>query len=120
MPQRLIYQGDIYWARVVKAGETEALVHPHVVLQNDLFNQSRIETVVVCALTSNPRRINEPGNILLNPGEANLPKASIVVVSQLASIKKCSLGEYIGTLSPERVEQILAGLRFQQRACFER
>ena len=91
-----------------------------MVVQDDVFNRSRIATVVVCALTSNLHRASEPGNVLLEPGEGGLPEQSVVVVSQVSSVEKARLGERIGTLSAARVEQILAGLRFQQRAFFER
>ena len=40
--------------------------HPHVVVQDDVFNRSRITTVVVCALTTNLQGANEPGNVLLD------------------------------------------------------
>jgi mRNA interferase MazF len=89
-----------------------------VVVQDDVFNHSRITTVVVCALTSNLQRANEPGNVLLDVGEGNLPEQSVVVVSQVSSIDKTRLGARIGSLSDARVEQILAGLRFQQVSFF--
>ncbi len=85
-----------------------------MVLQDDALNRSRLETVVVCALTSNLKRMNEPGNVRLAAGEANLSRASVVVVSQVSSIAKAELGEYIGTLSAARVEQIFDGMRLQQ------
>jgi mRNA interferase MazF len=91
-----------------------------VVVQDDVFNHSRITTVVVCALTSNLHRANEPGNVLLEVGEGNLPKQSVVVVSQVSSVAKARLGERIGSLSDVRVDQILAGLRFQQVSFFGR
>jgi mRNA interferase MazF len=91
-----------------------------VVVQEDVFNHSRISTVVVCALTSNLHRANEPGNVLLEAGEANLPRQSVVVVSQISSVDKARLGERLGTLSAARVDQILAGLRFQQASFFGR
>lgn len=91
-----------------------------MVVQDDLFNHSRIETVIVCALTTNLHRADEPGNLLLEEGEADLPKRSVVVVSQIDSIPKSRLGARIGALSAARVEEILAGLRFQQRSFFQR
>jgi mRNA interferase MazF len=94
--------------------------HPHVVVQEDVFNHSRIATVVVCALTSNLHRASEPGNVLLDVGEGALPKQSVVIVSQISSIEKERLGSRIGSLSEARVEQILAGLRFQQASFFRR
>ena len=50
-------------------------------------------------------------NVLLEPGEANLSKPSVVVVSQVFTVDKTQLREYIGPLSKKRVRQILDGLR---------
>ncbi len=117
---RQIRRGDIYWAKPDEERSAVAdLAHPHVVVQDDVFNQSRITTTVVCALTSNLKRVTEPGNVMLDLGEAGLDKQSVVVVSQISSIDKNQLGEFIGRLSDERVMQILAGIRFQQKAFFE-
>lgn len=112
-----IHRGDVFWiAPVGEAAPTYS--HPHVVVQDDVFNHSRIDTVVVCALTSNLHKATEPGNVLLEEGEGNLPKRSVVVVSQIASVEKDRLGTWVGRLSEDRVEEILAGLRFQQRSFF--
>lgn len=122
-----IHRGDLYWARVARpdlepgeeASAAAVIAHPHVVIQEDALNGSRLSTVVVCALTSNLHRMTEPGNVLLQPGEGNLAKQSVVVVSQVSSIEKSALGEYIGSLSAERTQQILEGMLFQQ-ASFRR
>ncbi len=114
-------RGDLFWiAPHDSHGESPAYAHPHVVVQEDVFNHSRITTVIVCALTTNLRKANEPGNVLLDVGEGDLPKQSVVVVSQISSIERARLGERIGSLSHPRVEQILAGLRFQQASFFGR
>jgi mRNA interferase MazF len=111
-----VNQGDIYWVPLAEPNESESgYIHPHVIIQDDVINHSRIHTVVVCSLTTNIKRANMPGNVLLEAGEANLLKQSIVVVSQVSTIKKSQLGEYIGSLTKERVDQILAGMRFVQR-----
>lgn len=116
-----IDRGDIYWIGPEASLELAPRhPHPHVVVQDDVFNHSRISTVVVCALTTNLSRASEPGNVLLSPGEGGLPQQSVVVVSQIGSIEKTRLGDRIGTLSPERVDAIVAGLRFQQRAFLPR
>lgn len=113
-----VHRGDLYWIAPDDAQGSYA--HPHVVVQEDLFNQSRIETVIVCALTTHLGKAHEPGNVLLEPGEGDLPKQSVVVVSQILSLDKARLGERIGRLSAARVEQILDGLRFLQRSFFDR
>jgi mRNA interferase MazF len=116
-----IDRGDVYWVEPDDPqGPLSGHAHPHVVVQDDVFNHSRISTVVVCALTSNLHRAKEPGNVLLEVGEGNLPKQSVVVVSQVSSVDKARLGERIGSLSHTRVDQILAGLRFQQVSYFGR
>ena len=117
----MIHRGDVFWvASDDVSGSASGIQHPHVVLQDDVFNRSRIPTIIMCALTSNPKRANEPGNVQLEPGEANLARPSVVVVSQVSVVARAQLGEYIGSLSQERVEQILDGMRFQQKSFFGR
>jgi mRNA interferase MazF len=107
----VIRQGDIYWIDLDEpTGSEPGYRHPHVVVQNDVFNASRINTVVVCALSSNLKRANAPGNVALNSGEGGLPKASVVIVTQLFTVDKDQLEEQIGTLSAKRVRQILKGI----------
>ncbi|MBK8783359.1 MAG: type II toxin-antitoxin system PemK/MazF family toxin [Anaerolineales bacterium] len=111
-----VNQGDIYWVPLQESSDLDAgYTHPQVVIQDDAINHSRVNTVVVCALTTNIKRANLPGNVLLEAGEANLAKQSIVVVSQVSTVRKAQLGEYIGSLSKQRVDQILSGMRFVQR-----
>ncbi len=108
----VIKQGDIYWVELEEpVGSEPGYRHPHVVIQNNLFNGSRINTVVVCALTSKLKRAQAPGNVLLDKDEANLPKQSVVNITQIFTVDKTQLNEYIGTVTRKRVRQILAGVR---------
>ena len=108
----VINQGDIFWIELDDPSDSEPVYrHPHVVVQNNVFNRSRINTVVVCALTSNLGRATAPGNVLLEPGEANLPKQSVINISQIFTVDKSQLDEKIGTLSARRVRDILNGIR---------
>lgn len=106
-----IRQGEIFWAGVVEqSGSAPGYDRPYLIVQNDTFNMSRINTVVVCLLTSNLRRAEDPGNVLLFPGEADLPEQSIVNVSQIITIDKEQLRERVGALSPERIREVLEGI----------
>ena len=117
----LVNQGDIYWVLSEAVnGEESGIRHPHVVIQDNVFNHSRIKTVVACALTSNIKRASLPGNVLLDVGEANLIRQSVVEVSKVSTIDKMYLGDYIGALSVQRINQILAGMRFLQLSFFAR
>ena len=108
----VIHQGDIFWVELGEpVGSGPGYIHPYVVIQNDVFNASRINTTILCALTSNLRRAQSPGNVLLAAGEGNLPKQSVVVVSQLLTVDRVQLRQYIGSLSSRRIVEIFAGVR---------
>lgn len=116
-----IARGDLFWVQADAEQRADAdYAHPHLVVQDDVFNRSRITTVIVCALTSNLHRAHEPGNVRLDEGEGNLPKQSVVVVSQIDAVPKSALGLRIGKLTQSRVDQVLAGLQFQQTTYFAR
>jgi mRNA interferase MazF len=108
----VINQGDVYWVSLKEpSGSEPGYRHPHVVIQNNLFNRSRINTVVVVSLTSNLKRAKAPGNVILDKGEANLPKRSVVNISQIFTVNKSDLREKIGSLTRERMDEILMGIR---------
>jgi mRNA interferase MazF len=115
-------QGDIYWVRFGASGNSgPSGKRPAVIIQNDLFNISNIRTTVVVLLTSNLKLANVPGNVRLKKGMANLPKASVVVVSQIATVDKNRLLEKIGTLNSKKVEDVITGCQkvIRLRASFK-
>lgn len=81
-------------------------------VQKDVINRSPIQTVAVCALTTNRKRASLPGNVLLERGEANLPRQSVAEVSKRFIVDRTQLGEFIGSLPKPRIEQILAVIKF--------
>lgn len=108
----MIRQGDLYWVDLGEpSGSAPGYRHPHVVIQNDLFNTSRISTIVVCALTSNLTWADAPGNVRLRKGEGGLPKESVVNVSQVFTIDKVDCVEKIGALAGRRVREIIDGVK---------
>ena len=112
-----VNRGDIFWlAPDDTRGSIPGVPHPHLVVQDDVFNHSRIGTVVVCALSSNLHKATEPGNVLLAPVEGGLARQSVVVATQVSCVYKWRLGERIGALEPSRVDEVIAGLRFVQAA----
>ena len=113
--QKAIQQGEIYWVAIAAPdGENPGISHPQLVIQENVINRSRVQTVVACAITSNRSRVSIPGNVLLEAGEANLPRQSVVEVSKVSTVSKTQLREYIGTVSAQRVQQVLAGMEFLQ------
>ncbi len=105
-------QGDICWVRFGPSVDSgPAGKRPAVVIQNDLLNGSTIQTTVVALITSNKKLEEVPWNVRLKKGEAHIPKAGVVVVSQMATVDKARLVEKIGTLSKEKTKEILKSCR---------
>ncbi len=110
-----IQPGYVYWLQLDSAdGEDARIPHPHVIVEVNA------DTLTVCAVTSNLKRVSLPGNVLLEAGEANLPKQSVIEVSKAFTVDQMQLSEYIGTLTDQRVAQILAGIRFVERTYLRR
>ena len=75
----VIQQGDVVWVRFPPPrGSAPAGRRPAIVLQHDRFNRTRLNTVIVAAITSNLRYGGLPGNIRLPKGEGGLPRPSVV------------------------------------------
>jgi mRNA interferase MazF len=107
----IIRQGDIFWVDLgTPRGSEPGYRHPHVVIQNNIFNQSKINTVVVCALTSNLKRAGAPGNVFLRKGEGNIKKDSVANITQIITVNKSDLVEKIGSLSQPRITEIIEGI----------
>jgi mRNA interferase MazF len=107
-----ISQGEVYWIDLDEPqGSEPGYRRPVVVVQSNLFNRSRIRTVVVCGLTTNLSRAQAPGNVSLEAGEVSLPEPSVVNISQIFTVDKAMLGERIGALSRGRVRQIVEGIQ---------
>lgn len=107
----VINQGDVFWLDLGKPfGSEPGYRRPHVVIQNDSYNHSLINTVVVCALTTNLALAHAPGNVPLRKGEANLPKACVVNITQVLTVDKRRFKEKIGSLTANRLQQVLQGV----------
>ena len=108
----VIRQGDVAWVSLPAArGSAPAGRRPVVVLQHDRFNRTTIATAVVVAITSKLKYGELPGNVRLRKGEAGLPRASVVNVTQVATVDREHVGPRLGTLTDVRLAQVWAGVR---------
>ena len=115
----VMHQGDLYWIDLdASEGSGPGYRRPCVIIQNDVFNASRLQTVIVCMLTSNVRRSSDVANVTLESGEAGMSKQSVVNVSQVMTVDKSELTNYIGRLSATRVRQVLDGLHLMTEPRF--
>jgi mRNA interferase MazF len=82
-----------------------------LIVQDDAFNRSRIDTTIAVVLTSNLRLLDAPGNVLVAKRVSGLPKDSVANVSQLVTLDRTDLKERAGTVSAEILTAVSAGLR---------
>ncbi len=108
----VIRKGSIYWVNFSPGKGSEPLgKRPGLVIQNDILNDSKLNTVIVVAITSTLKFGELPGNVLLRKGEANMPKRCVVNSTQIKSVDKSSIIEKIGSLSKKRVSEVYEGLK---------
>ncbi len=83
-----------------------------VVVQSNIFNQTRIATVAAVILTSNLDLARAPGNVLLPRSITKLERDSVANVSQLVTVDRADLDEKpVAHLSSGTMEEIDDGLR---------
>ena len=109
----MIRRGQIWWVDFAEPrGSEPGFRHPAVVLQRDEVNASRINTVVVCVLTSNRALAAAPGNTLLPKRVTRLGHDSVANASQIATVNKDDLDVLVTTLPARVMERVSEGLRW--------
>lgn len=105
-------RGEVWWADLPEPiGSSPGFRRPVLIVQDDDFTQSLINTVIVATITGNLRIEKAKGNVLVTSKQSGLPKDSVVNVSQLLTVDKSILIEYVNTLSESKMEQVDDGLR---------
>ena len=108
----MVKRGEIWWVDFGDlVGSEPGYRRPAVIVSSDRFNSSNIATVIVCAVTSNLRLSQAPGNVELVSGTAGLSKPSVVNVSQTLVINKSRLFQRAGSLGLVDMRRIDDGLR---------
>jgi mRNA interferase MazF len=107
-----IQRGAIWWADLgVPSGSVPGYRRPVLIVQDDVFNQSKLATVLIVSLTSNLQYQNLPGNVLISREDSGLSRDSVVNITQLTTIDKQWLDEHVADLPPTIMHQIDNGLR---------
>ncbi len=108
----VIERGEIWWASLPDPhGAEPGFRRPLLVVQNNAFNRSRIQTVLAVVLTSNLRLVEAPGNVLVPKKLSSLPRDSVANVSQLITVDRDFLIERVGKLRGHAIRAVNAGLR---------
>ncbi len=105
-------RGEIWWASLPRpTGSGPGYRRPVLVLQANEFNASRIQTVVVAAITSNVKLAAAPGNVLCARRDTALSRDSVINVSQIVTLDKSLLTVRVGALPSRLLRQVEEGLR---------
>ena len=108
----VIERGQIWWVDLSEPrGSSPGYERPVVIVQSNDFNRTKLNTVICAVITSNLDLAEMPGNVLIKRNQTELPKDSVVNVTQILTIDKSELLEYVGTLSERKMELIEKGLR---------
>jgi mRNA interferase MazF len=108
----VIRQGEIRWIDLGdRRGSAPADRRSAVVISSDEFNDSRIATVIVAAITGNTSLAGIPGNVFLSSSSSGLPVDSVVNVTSIATIGKADLGDLVRPMPLHLWQELSAGLQ---------
>jgi mRNA interferase MazF len=108
----VVKKGEIWWASLEEPRSSEpGFRRPVVIISSNEFNKSKIQTVIVAAITSNVRLSEAPGNFKLTKTSAGLNRESVVNVSQLLTLDKTFLNEKSGKLNAKQIQLLNYGLQ---------
>jgi mRNA interferase MazF len=107
----VISRGQLWWADLgLPRGSAPALRRPVLVISADQYNRSSLQTVTVAALTRTVRLAALPGNVAVPADLGLLDVASVINVTQVATIDRRVLEEPLGVLPDWLLAQVDAGL----------
>ena len=105
------HRGQIYWVNLDPTiGSEIAKTRPAVIISNDIGNQYS-DRVIVAPVSSHGTYKVYPFEVRLNAGEGGLPQASKVLLDQIRTVDKSRLGNNIGFLTPDRMEEVNRAIR---------
>ena len=106
-------RGELWWVDLgLPYGSEPAYRRPVLIIQNDFFNNSRINTTVIVPLTTNELYAEAPGNVLLYKDESKLTKDSVIMISQIKVIDKRRLIGKISKVNNSIMEEVENNLMF--------
>jgi len=108
----MLRRGQVWWVDLgVPRGSSPGYKRPVVVIQADLFNKTEVGSVIVAIATTTKRLGSMPGNVSVSRGVGGLREDSVINVTQLYTVDRIDLLEFIGTLPKAIMDQVDNGLR---------
>ena len=107
----MVRRGEIWLADTGdNIGSELSFTRPVLVIQSNYINRSSFNTVVVIGITSNLKYADIPGNVYIGKEEGILPKDSVIVTPNIASIDKKRFVNKMAELPDLWMDQVEYGL----------
>jgi mRNA interferase MazF len=107
----MVRRGEIWLADTGdNIGSELSFTRPVLVIQSNYINRSSFNTVVVIGITSNLKYADIPGNVYIGKEEGILPKDSVIVTPNIASIDKKRFVNKMADLPDLWMDQVEYGL----------
>ncbi len=105
-------RGEIWWVDLgIPFGSEPGFKRPVLIIQDDSFNESNINTAIVISITSNLNLAEAPRNVTLYKKDSNLSKDSVVNVSQIVTLDKERFLSRVGKIKSGKLSEIEKGLK---------
>ena len=106
-------RGELWWADFgLPFGSEPGYKRPVIIIQNDFFNRSNINTTIVIPLTTNIILADAPGNMIFKKSESKLKKDSVITISQIEVIDRQRLIEKINKIDKSIMNKIENNIMF--------
>jgi mRNA interferase MazF len=109
-----VRRGDVYWADLVPRSRAEQTGRrPVILLSHDGFNQTPgwRSVIVVPISTSASQGRRGPTVVELPARTCGLPKPSLALCHQVATLDRAKLTQRSGTLTPDILREVEGGLK---------
>jgi mRNA interferase MazF len=103
-----ILRGEIRWADLNPTiGREQSGHRPVLILSHDVFNENS-GTVIAMAITSQPQSAGYP--LTLELIKTKMKKESWVKISQIRTLSVERIGDKLGVISQDEIDQVIEGL----------
>jgi mRNA interferase MazF len=108
----VVKRGEIWWADLPEpVGAGPGYRRPVLIVSDDDYNQTTIQTVIVLSLTSNLKYARLANNIYLSKDETGLSTDSVINITQLGTIDRTLLEQRISNVSEATLFQLNESLK---------
>ena len=106
-------RGELWWVDYgIPYGSEPGFRRPVIILQNDFFNNSNINTTIAIPLSTNLLLAEVPANIFVEKKYLKLGSDSVILVSQIGVVDKQRLIEKITKVDRTIMEKIENNVAF--------